>query len=515
MGEENSELDFSMRVQKQLELSLKQSYSQRGCQCRLNKGGTLFRRTRYQEGSLKLEERKRGPAVWVYRWWEKDINGKAVRRKEQLGTLEEYPNESKAQAATDALRLTVNNQSKRRDLRRTSINTLWEHYSTEELPLKELSTQDAYIHYTKNWILPRWGNLLLDEVKTVEVERWLRATDPADGTKAKIKCVMSALFSHAVRWEFCGHNPISSGMPVGGGGQARAEYGRARKCKTATCAAGVAGRASQVGSCEPGVPRPAPGVPDRSTGDTSRRGGSVTLDGLRLRKCSLLRSTLLLLAQGWPSQGDQDGGVGKALADASGAEECPGGVEGAKPLQHGFRFCISVPSPEGTETTGPELRVEAEDQTCVCEARNRRRGLAHVPSYRWDVAGRHGRTSAYDSRLPAAQQSQSDQQVFASDVEDQASRPGEIGRRDPAHGIIVREQIKPGPVILHAKNRRSCGSSRRLRGNVLAWRAGFLIGPKWTQIADWVLVECLYLVERYGGDDETRTRDLCRDRAAF
>jgi hypothetical protein len=86
-----------MRVQKQLEPSLKQSYSQRGCQCRLNKGGVLFRRTRYQEGSFKLEERKRGPAVWVYRWWEKDINGKPVRRKEQLGTLEEYPNESKAQ----------------------------------------------------------------------------------------------------------------------------------------------------------------------------------------------------------------------------------------------------------------------------------------------------------------------------------------------------------------------------------------------------------------------------------
>jgi integrase len=41
----------------------------------------------------------------------------------------------------------------------------------------------------------------------------------ADGTKAKIKCVMSALFSHAVRWEFCGHNPISSGIPVGSGGK--------------------------------------------------------------------------------------------------------------------------------------------------------------------------------------------------------------------------------------------------------------------------------------------------------
>ena len=132
---------------------------------------------------------------------------------------EKYPTESAAQAAADALRLTINNQSKRKDLRRTTVNTLWEHYSREELPLKEISTQDAYTLYVKNWILPRWGDFLLEETKTVEVERWLRAAHVADGTKAKIKCVLSALFSHAVRWEFCGHNPISSGIPVGTGGK--------------------------------------------------------------------------------------------------------------------------------------------------------------------------------------------------------------------------------------------------------------------------------------------------------
>ena len=179
----------------------------------------MFRRTRYQEGSLTSEERKRGPAVWVYRWWEKGINGKPVRRKVQLGTLEQYPSESKAQAAADALRLTINHQSKQNDLRNTIVNILWEHYSKEELLLKEISTQDAYGVFAKNWILPRWGNLLLEEVKTVDVERWLRAADLADGTKAKIKCVMSAMFSHAVRWEFCERNPISSGIPVGNGGK--------------------------------------------------------------------------------------------------------------------------------------------------------------------------------------------------------------------------------------------------------------------------------------------------------
>jgi integrase len=179
----------------------------------------LLRRARYQHGSLALEERKRGSAVWVYRWWEKDTDGKPVRRKERLGDLEKYPNESAAQSAADALRLTINNQSKRTGLAKTTIQVLWEHYCREELPLKEISTQDAYLQYAKNWILPRWGSFLLTDVRTVEVERWLRSADAADGTKAKVKGVMSALFSHAVRWEFCSHNPISSGIPVGTGGR--------------------------------------------------------------------------------------------------------------------------------------------------------------------------------------------------------------------------------------------------------------------------------------------------------
>jgi len=155
----------------------------------------------------------------VYRWWENDITGKPIRRKVQLGSLERYPNESAACAAADALRLTINNHSARKNLQKTTLNTLWEHYCREELPLKAISTQDAYLVYARNRILPRWGKFLLEEIKTIEVERWLRATEVTDGTKAKLKAVMSAVFSHAVRWEFCGHNPISSGIPVGTGGK--------------------------------------------------------------------------------------------------------------------------------------------------------------------------------------------------------------------------------------------------------------------------------------------------------
>src|SRR5260370_36495197 len=119
-------------------------YSGLGCQCRLNRGGILFRRTRYQQGSLRLEERKRGSAVWVYRWWENDITGKPIRRKVQLGSLERYPNESAACAAADALRLTINNHSTRKNLQKTTLNTLREHYRREERPPKTIPTQDPY-----------------------------------------------------------------------------------------------------------------------------------------------------------------------------------------------------------------------------------------------------------------------------------------------------------------------------------------------------------------------------------
>ena len=97
-------------------------------------GGPLFRRTTYQQGSLKLEERKRGPHVWVYRWWDTDANGKRVYRKQQVGDLSQYPNETAAKAAIDALRLTINNQSQRNGASQMTVQLLWDHYSREELP---------------------------------------------------------------------------------------------------------------------------------------------------------------------------------------------------------------------------------------------------------------------------------------------------------------------------------------------------------------------------------------------
>jgi integrase len=60
----------------------------------------------------------------------------------------------------------------------------------------------------KSWILPRWGDHRLDKVKTVAVEEWLDSIKRARGTKAKIRNLMSALFHHAMRYEWVDRNPI-------------------------------------------------------------------------------------------------------------------------------------------------------------------------------------------------------------------------------------------------------------------------------------------------------------------
>jgi integrase len=70
--------------------------------------------------------------------------------------------------------------------------------------------------YFKSHIIPDWGDLFLDDVKAVKVEAWLGKltkldgkTPLTDGTKAKLRNHLSALFSHCIRWELYDKaNPI-------------------------------------------------------------------------------------------------------------------------------------------------------------------------------------------------------------------------------------------------------------------------------------------------------------------
>ena len=86
---------------------------------------------------------------------------------------------------------------------------------------KAYSTRKRCESVLNKWVLPHWQASKINEVRTVEVEAWLRSLTLARGTKAKIRKTLGLLFNHAIRWEFTTRNPISA--PVRGSGVRQSE----------------------------------------------------------------------------------------------------------------------------------------------------------------------------------------------------------------------------------------------------------------------------------------------------
>jgi integrase len=93
-------------------------------------------------------------------------------------------------------------------LKTITFGELLNHYLNHELPRASKSTRKGNKSYIKNWIEPHWHACLAGEIKTMAVQEWLDAIGRPDGTKLKIKNIMSTIFSHGVRWELVDRNPI-------------------------------------------------------------------------------------------------------------------------------------------------------------------------------------------------------------------------------------------------------------------------------------------------------------------
>jgi integrase len=86
---------------------------------------------------------------------------------------------------------------------------------------KAYSTRHRCNSVLNRWILPRWQATKISDVRTIDVENWLRSLSLARATKAKIRKTINLLFNHAIRWEFASRNPISG--PVRGSGVRQSE----------------------------------------------------------------------------------------------------------------------------------------------------------------------------------------------------------------------------------------------------------------------------------------------------
>ncbi len=119
--------------------------------------------------------------------------------------------------------MTINEASPKAAQHPISVSALIKHYIEHELcagdeeEAKSFATQRTNQDFLRLYITPQWGNYKLREVRSVAVEKWLKNFTKENGepysrpTKAKIRNIMSAVFNHAIHYEFLpqGMNPIT------------------------------------------------------------------------------------------------------------------------------------------------------------------------------------------------------------------------------------------------------------------------------------------------------------------
>lgn len=165
-----------------------------------------------QHGCMERLNRKRGPQVWQFRWSEIDPGGKRLYHKKIIGTVEHYPDKTAVRRAVIGLLSEINTDVRPTNPRAITIAQLCDHFEQRELSKENTwrshATKKIYKAYLTRWVRPHWHKYELAEIRTIQVESWLRGLPLAKSSCAKIRNLMSVLFNHACRYELFDRNPI-------------------------------------------------------------------------------------------------------------------------------------------------------------------------------------------------------------------------------------------------------------------------------------------------------------------
>lgn len=191
------------------------------------------RRQIYQYGTLVSESRKRGPDVWVFRFFEA-VNGTRRRRKVILGTTEQLKTRKEAELACEHLRLSANKEASAENP--PTMRGLVDRYKREvlqhclELPLGGEQDEAApmsfhcaksYMAVLNNYVLERWETTEIMKFERpelrAELEQWLHSLQRssrnpkglAPKTVRSIFNVARVVFKYGVKWGYLSQNPMA------------------------------------------------------------------------------------------------------------------------------------------------------------------------------------------------------------------------------------------------------------------------------------------------------------------
>src|SRR5215469_15219373 len=133
----------------------------------------------YQRGSLKKVPRKEGES-WVLRFRVGNAEGRRVENTFPVGPVRDFPKEQDAWKEVDRLGLLTRINSDAPCPTRIRFDALAEHYlksdfGADAVRPKSVNTIEAVERYVRNYLIPRWGKEIADDIKPLDLQRWLKS----------------------------------------------------------------------------------------------------------------------------------------------------------------------------------------------------------------------------------------------------------------------------------------------------------------------------------------------------
>lgn len=172
----------------------------------------------YQRGSLKKVRRKEGE-TWVLRYRVPSADGRRVEHNAPIGLVQKFLKDEDAWREVDRLGILIRINDAPSSSR-IRFNSLAEHYLKADFgsdavrPKSENSTS-IMEHIVRDYLIARWGNEIAEDIKPLEIQRWLKSLNTesklAWTTIAKMRGIMSRIYKVGILHERVTKNPV---LPV-------------------------------------------------------------------------------------------------------------------------------------------------------------------------------------------------------------------------------------------------------------------------------------------------------------
>src|SRR5208337_375047 len=169
----------------------------------------------YQRGALRKVRRKAGE-MWFLRYRVTEAGGRRVENTVPVGLVRDFPKEEDVWREVDRLGLLVriNDDSAHTRIR---FNNLAEHYlkadfGTDAIRPKSVNTIPIVEHYVRDYLTARWGMEIAEDIKPLELQRWLKSLHDDAGlawtTIAKIRGIMHRIYKVGILHDRVSINPV-------------------------------------------------------------------------------------------------------------------------------------------------------------------------------------------------------------------------------------------------------------------------------------------------------------------